>query len=123
MATILLVEDHIIIQDLIRQILEGRGCKVILAATAITAIAAAETHQPDAILLDLGLPDHNGFDVIKILQLGRKTRHIPVVAMTDYGIQADRERCLRAGFTEYLTKPVTKGEIYSALEAVTRADK
>ena len=123
MCRILIAEDHIGIQKLIGKIIENQGCEVIFSSTAKETVDIATKFCPQAIFLDLDLPDRNGFDVLKALRLKLKTRHIPVVAMNDYRILTDRARCLRTGFAEYMTKPVMKGNLYDILESVRGVER
>ena len=80
--TVLVLEDDAAIQDLMRDLLCEEGYRVLQATDGLTGLCLAEQHDPDAILLDLGLPPTSGLDVLAELKGNRATNHIPVVAVS-----------------------------------------
>ena len=105
-ATILLVEDDSLLRHAFRLLLEDAGYRIHEAGTAHEAIEKARESVPDLILLDLGLPDAPGLDVVRTLRLDERTQETPVIALTGrVGLEEKRE-CMEAGCTSYLTKPI-----------------
>jgi len=103
---ILLVEDNAINLKLARDVLRFHGFRTIDAATGEKGIAAAEEQRPDVILMDIHLPDMDGVAALGRLRLRPTTATIPVVALTAFAMDADRERLEAAGFDGYLVKPI-----------------
>jgi CheY-like chemotaxis protein len=79
--------------------------RVVEAANATEAVAQAKQHRPDLVLLDVALPDHDGFWVCRALKTGPDTAHIPVVMLTAMSLASDREQALQAGADGYIVKP------------------
>jgi two-component system cell cycle response regulator DivK len=103
---ILIVEDNDKNLKLARDVLQHRGFRTLEAMTAAAGIALATEHRPDLVLMDIQLPDADGVSALQRLRAEPKTRSIPVVALTAFVMQADRERISAAGFDGYLAKPI-----------------
>jgi len=101
---ILLVEDDLNVQLFNKELLEGRGFAVITVLTLSEAELAVSKHTPDAIVLDIGLPDGNGLEFLRKL---RKTSKIPVLLLTGYGKDEDIIAGFESGCNDYLAKPYT----------------
>ncbi len=114
MTKVLVVEDNPLNMELVLEILLGRGFTVHEANDGEEAIKKAENDNYDLILMDIELPGLDGVEVTKIL----KTRNekIPVVALTSYAMKGDRERFMKAGFDEYLSKPLDISDFINKLE-------
>lgn len=109
--TILLVEDDELLRDAFKLLLEDAGYQVIEAGTAAQALALTQERLPALVVLDLGLPDRPGLDVVRTLKANPELREIPVVALTGRaGGSAERE-CLDAGCDRFLTKPVLPADL------------
>ena len=104
--TVLLVEDSDAIRDAFTILLEDAGYTVLGAGTGHEALALAAAHLPDLMLLDMGLPDMTGLEVVRRLKAAPKTAGIAVVALTGRDEEADRRACLAAGCAAYIVKPV-----------------
>jgi CheY-like chemotaxis protein len=104
--TVLLVEDSDAIRDAFTILLEDAGYVVLGAETGGEALRLAEERMPDLVLLDMGLPDMTGLDVVRRLKAAPHTAAISVVALTGRDEEADRRACLAAGCTAYIVKPV-----------------
>jgi CheY-like chemotaxis protein len=104
--TVLLVEDSDAIRDAFTILLEDAGYTVLGAGTGHEALALAAAQVPDLMLLDMGLPDMTGLDVVRQVKAEPATAGIAVVAVTGRDEDADRRACLAAGCTAYLVKPV-----------------
>ncbi|RKP52653.1 hybrid sensor histidine kinase/response regulator [Trinickia fusca] len=100
---ILLVEDHADTAEVMAQLMRGLGHEVTVAACVVDALAATQVTAFDLIVSDVGLPDGTGIDFIGAV---RKRSQVPAVALTGFGTDEDVRRCLAAGFTSHLTKPV-----------------
>jgi|SRR5919199_1425340 CheY-like chemotaxis protein len=95
-------EDNLL---LLAYALEPLGCGLVTAADGLTALRRAQAHHPDIILLDILMPYMDGTEVVAQLRKDPKTKTIPVIAVTALARREDRERLLRAGFNDYLSKP------------------
>lgn len=106
MSKILLVEDVEDNRALARFLLEAAGHDVIEAVNGAEALALAREHQPDLVLMDLSLPEVDGWEAARILWADPATAHLRIVAVTAHAMAGDRERVLAAGFLGYIAKPV-----------------
>jgi DNA-binding response OmpR family regulator len=113
MRTILVVEDERDIRELLRRYLERAGFTVLTAATGAEALHLVEEVQPDLLLLDLGLPDIDGTDVL--IAAARST---PTIVLTSRTAVADRIAGLRAGADDYVVKPFSPTEVVLRVQAV-----
>ncbi|HEX6038746.1 MAG TPA: response regulator [Longimicrobium sp.] len=104
--TVLLVEDSDAIRDAFTILLEDAGYTVLGAGTGEDALRLAADRVPDLVLLDMGLPDMTGLDVVRRIKAREDTAGIAVVAVTGRDEEADRKACLAAGCAAYLVKPV-----------------
>ena len=114
---ILIVEDDRINRKLFREILHANGYDTCEAESGQTGLEMASTDHPNLILMDIQLPGMDGLQAVGALKRNPATSAIPVLALTGYAIQGDRERILAGGFDDYLTKPV---DIDHLLEAVRK---
>ena len=107
MHRILIVEDNEMNRDMLSRRLERRGFEVTTAVDGRDGIAQAISGIPDLILMDMNLPEIDGWEATRILKSDSRTTHIPVIALTAHAMVGDRERAIMAGFHNYLTKPLT----------------
>ena len=114
-ATILLVEDDSLLRHAFRLLLEDAGYRIHEAGTAHEALEKARAATPDLILLDLGLPDAPGLDVVRTLRLHEATQDTPIVALTGRVGADEKQECIDAGCTDYLAKPVPAKELLKRL--------
>jgi CheY-like chemotaxis protein len=108
MKTILIGEDNPANQELVTEILQSWGYSVQQASTGPEVVSMVEASTPDLILLDIQMPEMDGFAVVSRLRANEKVRHIPIVALTAYAMRGDRERALQGGFDGYVTKPLDR---------------
>src|SRR5437867_12500213 len=106
MPTILLVEDNELNRDMLSRRLQRHGYSVITAQDGEQGHALAISEVPDLILMDIGLPYMDGWEVTRLLKSNERTRLIPVVALTAHALVSDREKAFEAGCDDYDTKPV-----------------
>jgi len=118
---ILLAEDGLVNQQVACGLLERRGHQVFVVNNGREAVAAVERATFDLVLMDVQMPDMDGIEAtIAIRQQEQATGgHIPIVAMTAHALKGDRERCLRAGMDNYISKPVKPALLYEVVESVT----
>jgi len=103
---ILLAEDNPQNRRLAQFLLRSHGYTVYEAVSGPEAIELARIHSPQLILMDLRLPGLDGYEVTKMLKGDDRTKQIPIIALTAFAMEGDREKALQAGCDGYITKPV-----------------
>jgi len=116
-ATILIVDDEPAIRRFIRNTLAVHGHRVIEADSAASGLAAVRHHKPDVVILDLGLPDRDGLEVIREL---RATSALPIVVLSSRGDEQAKVAALDLGADDYVTKPFGIEELMARLRAALR---
>jgi PAS domain S-box-containing protein len=116
--TILIVEDNDDARESLRFLLESLGHRVIAAGDGQSGLALALHHQPEVVLIDLGLPGLDGYEVARALRRSATGKTAALIAVTGYGQAEDRRRSKEAGFDAHLVKPVSQS-LLSSLIAVT----
>jgi two-component system cell cycle response regulator DivK len=106
MPKILLVEDNEMNRDMLSRRLERRGFSVVTARDGAEACKMASEEAPDLILMDIGLPDMDGWEVTRLLKANEQTRRIPIIALTAHALVTDRQKAFEVGCEDYDTKPV-----------------
>ena len=114
---VLLVEDDAAIRTALTRALREHGHVVSAVGTGMAALSAAVEHKPDVVLLDLGLPDIDGADVLSML---RAVSEIPVIVATARDDEAEMVRLLDLGADDYVIKPFTAAQLTARIRAVTR---
>ncbi len=117
---VLTVDDEEHITELIAMALGFNGFEVERAATGRAALAAVEASRPDLILLDVMLPDLDGFEVARRLRQGRRGTTVPIIFLTAKDTTADKVEGLRLGVDDYVTKPFSIEELIERVKAVLR---
>lgn len=117
MHTILIVDDNLDYLEVVSRYLEQSGFRVVGVANGNDALERAEAVQPDLILLDIMMPDIDGFETCRRLKANQLTRHIPVVFMTALTDAVDKVKGFELGAVDYITKPVHKDEVMARLRA------
>jgi PAS domain S-box-containing protein len=115
---ILVAEDNAVNQKLVSRLLEKRGHCVKVVANGREAVGALEQGTYDLVLMDMQMPEMDGFEATAELRKREKQSglHTPIVALTAHAMKGDRERCLAAGMDGYLSKPIRAQELYELLE-------
>jgi CheY-like chemotaxis protein len=117
---VLVAEDNRFNQQVIQRVLERRGHTVRVVPNGRETLAALEQSAFDLLLLDVNMPEIDGFQVVRTIREREKTsgNHLRVIALTALSGKRDRERCIEAGMDDFLAKPVRTAEMYAALERV-----
>jgi CheY-like chemotaxis protein len=113
---ILVVEDDAIMQKMALKILRSRGFSCELAVTGREAVAKAAALHPGLILMDLSLPEMNGWEATRALKADPALAGIPVVAVTAHAMVGDRETAIAAGCAECVTKPYELAELVAVVQ-------
>ena len=115
--TILIVEDNELNMKLLDDILRLQGYKTAKSTDGSDAVDLTRSEHPDLILMDIRLPGLSGLDIARTLKADDDLKYIPVVAVTSYALEGDREKILGSGCDGYITKPIS---INGFLETVAR---
>jgi len=118
MPKILMIEDNEQNRDALSRRLQRHGYDVITAIDGRQGITMAQAEIPDLILMDLNLPDVDGWEATRILKEAPETQAIPIMAMTAHAIAGDEERALQAGCDDYHAKPVEFQRLLTQIEAL-----
>lgn len=119
---VLLVEDNTVNRTLAQRLLQKRGFRVSSAVDGKQAIAAVQSAEFDVILMDIQMPEMDGFEATAEIRKSQKNtgRRTPIIALTAHALNEDRDRCLSAGMDAYVTKPVRPAELFSAIRTVLK---
>jgi CheY-like chemotaxis protein len=104
--SVLVVDDNRDAADSLAMLLEFEGCTVSTASDGAEALDAFDRIQPEIVLLDIGLPDIDGYEVARRIRSRQRPRKTMLIALTGWGQEQDKRRAAQAGFDEHLTKPV-----------------
>ncbi|HAI68827.1 MAG TPA: hypothetical protein DCM38_05235 [Gammaproteobacteria bacterium] len=117
---ILLAEDQETTILMISDYLSALGYQIIVARDGVEAVKLCKEKSPALILMDIQMPVMNGLDAIEEIRANTDTATIPIIALTALAMSGDRERCLKAGANEYLSKPVNLKELVATIERLLR---
>lgn len=117
---VLLIEDDEQNRYLFRVVLEKKGFDVVQARDGPEGLDKAREKTPDLVLLDIGLPEIDGYEVMKRLMALPELRDVPVLALTAYATEEHRDRILEAGFSQYITKPVVPDKFIQLISSYLR---
>ncbi len=120
---ILLVEDNVINQEVASEMLSIRGISVTKAINGIQAVEKVKDNEYDAILMDVQMPEMDGFEATKTIRNTLELPDIPIIAMTANAMTGDRERCLEAGMNDYISKPIKSEKLFDTLSKWTKKTK
>ncbi len=121
---ILLAEDHLVNQKVAVAMLGSLGHEPTVVPDGAKAVEAWSSGAFDLILMDVQMPEMDGYEAVAAIRSRERSTggHMPIVALTAHAMKGDRERCLEAGFDDYLTKPIRSRELREAIERWTRRD-
>jgi PAS domain S-box-containing protein len=122
-ARILLVEDNEINQQLARELLEGVGFVVTIANNGFEAANIVQQEQFDAVLMDVQMPVMDGYRATAEIRKHERFRNLPIVAITSHAMAGDKEKSLKAGMNDHITKPIDPDQLFSTLLAWIKPGK
>ncbi len=120
---ILVVEDNEINQQVAREILQGAGLVVDVAANGEEAVRATAEGGYEAVLMDVQMPVMDGYEATKKIRADARLGSLPIIAMTAHALSSDREKSLEAGMNDHVTKPIDPAEVMSVLRKWLTIDK
>ena len=118
MARILLVEDNEMNRDMLSRRLQKRGYEVLMALDGLDGVRMAVSERPDVILLDMSLPEIDGWEAARRIRGAGSTA--PIIALTAHAMAGDREKAIEAGCDDYDTKPVELPRLLEKIEALLK---
>lgn len=116
---VLYIEDNPDNMMLVQRALEARGYRLLKAVNGLSGVETAEREEVDLILLDINLPDIDGYEVARRLRSSAKSSllHTPIIAITANALKGDAEKALDAGCDVYMSKPINIRELWARVEA------
>jgi signal transduction histidine kinase/ActR/RegA family two-component response regulator len=119
---VMAVDDEADALGLLKDVLEAAGAEVFTATSAATAMDALDVFEPDVIVADIGMPEVDGYDLIKQIRASRneRVREVPAAALTAFARSEDRTKALQSGFEMHLAKPVDPGELVASVATLVR---
>ena len=121
MAKILLVEDNEMNRDMLSRRLERKGYEVDMAVDGRQGVDKAKTLAYDLVLMDMSLPEIDGWEATRELRADPATKELPIIALTAHAMSGDREKALEAGCNDYDTKPIELNRLLGKMEALLRS--
>ena len=118
MPRILLVEDNENNRDMLTRRLVKRGYEVVIACDGLEGVDRAASESPDLILMDMSLPEIDGWEATRRIRAAEATRTIPVLALTAHAMAGDREKAIAAGCDDYDSKPVEIDRLVGKIQAL-----
>lgn len=122
-ATLLLVDDQVRGIDALASVLEPEGYRLMFANNGATAILAAQSAVPDLVLLDVMMPEMDGFEVCRRLRDDPRLALVPIVLVTALDDQSSRLRGIEAGADDFITKPFNRAELRARVRTITRLNR
>ena len=122
---VLYIEDNPDNMTLVQRVLESRGYQLLQARNGLTGVEMAEKEGVDLILVDINLPDIDGYDVIRRLRASQNAdlEKLPIIAITANALKGDAEKALAAGCNIYMSKPINLHELWARVESFIPAPK
>ena len=122
--SLLVTEDNLVNQKLAQRLLEKRGHEVVMAANGREAVDTLEHGNFDVVLMDVQMPEMDGFEATKFIRAREKETggHVPIIAMTAHAMKGDRVRCLELGMDAYISKPLHPAELFEVVETLGFSD-
>ena len=118
MSRILLVEDNEMNRDMLKRRLERRDFTVLVAEDGVKGVAMTTAEKPDLVLMDMSLPEMDGWQATRELKANEDVKHIPVIALTAHAMSGDREKAMEAGCNDYETKPIDFERLLSKINGL-----
>ncbi len=118
MIRALIAEDNPVNRELLRELLEARAFSVAEAGDGEEALKMIAQQPPDVLLLDLGMPKLDGFEVVRQIRQNPQSAHLRIVAVTAFAMRGDREKAIQSGFDGYVSKPINALLLSAELDRV-----
>lgn len=120
MTKILLVEDNEMNRDMLSRRLERRGFEIAIAVDGREGVEMAKAGKYDLVLMDMSLPEVDGWEATRQLRAAPDTKSLPIIALTAHAMAGDRERAIEAGADDYDTKPIDLPRLLGKIDAVLK---
>ena len=120
MTKILLVEDNEMNRDMLSRRLERRGYAIAIAVDGREGVEMAKTGSYDLVLMDMSLPEVDGWEATRQLRAAPETKTLPIIALTAHAMAGDRERAIEAGADDYDTKPIDLARLLEKIETLLK---
>ena len=120
MPKILLIEDNEETREAMSRWLENHGYHVVVAVDGKQGVEMATSEKPDLILMDLNLPEIDGWEATRLIKSAEETGSIPIIAMTAHAVAGDQERAFQAGCDDYHTKSTDFARLLAQIEAMLK---
>jgi two-component system, cell cycle response regulator DivK len=121
MPTILVVEDNEDNRDSLTRRLQRRGFAVVTASDGLEGVQAADNERPDLVLMDINMPDLDGWEATRQIHALAGLEKLPIIALTAHAMGGDRDRALEAGCVDYHAKPIEFDKLMEQIEAALRS--
>jgi two-component system, cell cycle response regulator DivK len=118
MPRILVIEDNEENRDSLSRRLQRRGFEVLLAADGRAGVETAQAEHPDLVLMDMNMPEVDGWEATRRIKADPATADVPVIALTAHAMAGDKERALAAGCADYHTKPIEFPKLIAQIESL-----
>ncbi|WP_245805525.1 response regulator [Desulfovibrio gilichinskyi] len=119
----LLVEDNLINQQVAQHILIETGLTIETADNGLEAVTKVEKNNYDLILMDIQMPEMDGYEATRVIRDRLKKTDLPIIAMTAHAMRGDKEKCLQAGMNDYIPKPIDKNQMMSIIKTYLLENK
>lgn len=123
MPRILIVEDNEENRNILTRRLERRGFEILCARDGKAGVEMAKTEKPDLVLMDMNMPELDGWEATRRIKAAPGLDALPVIALTAHAMTGDRERALEAGCTDYHIKPIEFSKLMAQIEVILQGGK
>jgi len=113
---VLIVEDNMDTFELVHFVLEKNNYETLLAVNGRDGVNAAIKQKPDLIIMDLAMPEMDGWTATNLIKKNSELKSIPLIVLTAHALPGDRQRAMDAGCDEYITKPMDMGDLMESIE-------
>lgn len=117
---ILVVEDQEDNRRILRDLLASAGYEIVEAVTGKEGVSMAQMHRPDVIIMDIQMPEMDGYEATRQIKANSALRDIPIIAVTSYALSGDDKKAYEAGCVDYITKPFSPRQLLAKIEEFLR---
>ncbi len=122
MTKILLVEDNEMNRDMLSRRLLRKGFEMVIAVDGAQGVEMANSERPDLILMDMSLPEIDGWEATRLIKSNDHLKHTPIIALTAHAMPSDKQNALDAGCDDYDTKPVELPRLLDKMAQLLKAN-